>query len=131
MKEMIYTPDSKKEVLHEGVYLDHKFVILNLGTHPTAYVECKITDCKGYDDERLYDVDVHCGFTYFDQAHWNPQDDTLYLGWDYGHCGDYAGYYANFPDLLPLGDKKWTTQEIYDEVKVVIEDLIKLEVSAE
>ena len=127
MKEMVYMPNNIKEVLHEGTYLDHKFVILNLGMHPTAYVECKIENCRRYMDERLDDVRVHGGFTYFGQPHWTDEDKTVYLGWDYGHAGDFAGYYLKYPEWEILGEKKWTTKEIYHEVKIVIEDLIKVE----
>ena len=131
MKEMIYQAKRKCEILFEGEYLDHKFAILNLGTHPTAYVECKIADCKGCNDERLYDIEVHCGFTYYDDAYWNEQDKKMYLGWDYAHCGDYAGYYEKYPELAVLGEKQWTTSEIYEEVKSVIEQLIKIESEVE
>ena len=128
MKEMVYQAERKLEILFEGEYLDHKFVILNLGTHPTAYVECKIPNCNGYDDKRLYDIQVHCGFTYFgDLSHLNKPYKLMYLGWDYAHCGDYAGYYMKYPEMCVLGEKQWTTIEIYEEVKSVIEQLIKVE----
>ena len=41
MKEMVYSSTHTKEVLHSGEYKGYKFCILTLGTHPTAYVECK------------------------------------------------------------------------------------------
>lgn len=43
MKEMIYGERmGNPDVLYSGEYRGHKFAILNLGTHPTAYVEDKI-----------------------------------------------------------------------------------------
>lgn len=39
MKEMVYGATPKCEVLHHGEYKGYKFYIINLGTHPTAYVE--------------------------------------------------------------------------------------------
>lgn len=59
MKEMIYSAEQKKEVLFSGEYKGHKFCIMNLGTHPTAYVENKIKNLVSYDDDRLYEIDVH------------------------------------------------------------------------
>lgn len=61
MKEMTYSKYRTKEVLYEGEYKGHKFVILSLGNHPTAYVEDKI-GAVDYDDIRLDDVEVHGGF---------------------------------------------------------------------
>lgn len=38
-----------------------------------------------------------------------------FIGWDYAHAGDYAGYYGD--DEVWKDEKKWTTQEIFEEVK--------------
>lgn len=38
-----------------------------------------------------------------------------FIGWDYGHAGDYAGYYGD--NEVWKDEKKWTTQEIFEEVK--------------
>ena len=77
MKEMIYSADKKNEVLHSGEYKGHKFTILNVGTHPTAYVECKLDNCNSYYDERLDVITVHGGFTYYGQACWDKADKTI------------------------------------------------------
>lgn len=132
MKEMIYYPEFKKaEILHKGAYKDHKFCILNLGWHPTAYVECKMDSIHSLGDERLDDISVHGGFTYLDGVNWDDKEDKCcYLGWDYGHCYDYSGLYLKHFDWyndVPI--KKWTTSEIFEEVKSVIEQLIALEES--
>lgn len=125
MKEMVYSSNREREVLFDGEYMGYKFAIVSQATHPTAYVECKLEDCCGYDDPRLDDITVHGDFTYFGGAHWSESDPIKYLGWDYAHYGDYIGYYAGrSPDLFSY-DKKWTTQEIFDEVKLVIEQMIK------
>ena len=120
MKEMVYEKRKKPEVLYNGEYIGHKFVIISLGSHPTAYVENKmaITD---YCDCRLDNVKVHGGFTYCDTGYWSSESKkTLWLGWDYAHCNDY--YYTD----PPYPGKQWTTAEIYDEVKSVINQIIKL-----
>lgn len=48
-----------------------------------------------------------------------------FIGWDYGHAGDYAGYYGN--EEVWEDEKKWTTQEIYEEVKEACYQLKQLE----
>lgn len=126
MKEMIYTPERKCEILHKGEYKGYKFYILNLGTHPTAYVECKLENCNSYKDERLDDISVHWGFTYYGSAKWNKEDKAIYLGWDYAHYGDYSGYEVKFPEDISWDSKKWTTAEIFEDVKSVIEQIEKI-----
>lgn len=126
MKPVVYKKELEKEILHSGEYLKHKFVILNLGMHPTAYIECKLEDCKGTSDERLDEIVVHGGFTWFGTAHWDKDDKTMYLGWDYGHYGDFAGYMTENDLFIDWNEKKWTTEEIYNEVKYVITQMVQL-----
>lgn len=117
MKEMIYNREQRKaEILEQGEYKGHKFVILSLGSHPTAYVENKIK-AVNYDDEHLNDIEVHGGFTYCREAYWNKADDTNYLGWDYTHYNDYNAF------IPEVGGKRYTTEEIFEEVKHVIDQL--------
>ena len=120
MKKMVYGLRKKCKILYSGEYKGHKFAIINLWSHPTAYVENKmgITD---YCDFHLNDVRVHGGFTYCGTGHWSEESkNTSWLGWDYAHYGDYI--YGN-----TLSGKQWTTEEIYDEVKSVIDQIIAVE----
>lgn len=51
---------------------------------------------------------------------------TKYLGWDYGHCNDFSGIYLREifeADVNLKNLKKWTTAEIFEDVKSVIEQL--------
>lgn len=121
MKEMLYQRDFKKEVLYRGEYNGYKFAILSLGIHPTAYVENK-NGFSDYDEaNNATHYLPHGGFTYFGEAHWDQSDKTKYIGWDYAHCDDFSGHYTI--DALRETTKKWTTAEIYEEVKRVIERL--------
>jgi hypothetical protein len=123
MKEMIYTSNSDHtEILCEGVYRKHKFCIVSKGGYPCAYVECKL-NVNSFSDEKLYDVDVHGGFTYYDDAYWDIDDRLKYLGWDYAHSYDYTVW----ADGSSNGLIHWTTEQIYNDVKYVINKLIKLE----
>ena len=123
MKEMVYQPTGKQEVLYSGEYKGYKFAIMNLGTHPTAYVENK--NGFPYYEEANEETDYlpHGGFTYYGEAYWDKSDKAIYIGWDYGHCGDYMGYYLNADKAIWNGDRKWATAEIYEDVKKVIDFL--------
>lgn len=48
-----------------------------------------------------------------------------FIGWDYAHAGDYAGYYGD--EGILADEKKWTTQEIFEEVKDACYQLKQLE----
>ena len=117
MKEMVYSANRTKEVLHSGEYKGYKFCILSFGTHPTAYVEYNIENCDdsveffmNYYDKKLDNISLSSdGFTFFGKGFWDKENNT-YLGWDY------AGKNSK--------NKKWTTAEIFEEVKSVIDQLI-------
>ncbi len=129
MKEMLYQPEKKIEVLYNGIYKGYEFYILNLGTHPTAYVNVKnnvLLNKKNYDD---IDINVHGGLTYSEDHLWIENKKEIkgwFIGWDYAHAGDFSGYYFNFNNFISTLklNKQWTTEEIYEDVKSVIEQCI-------
>ena len=117
MKEMKYSKERKIEVLATGYCFGLLYYILNLGTHPTAYI--KIPGSINIDKDKL---DVHGGITYSKNHLWiseNQKIDGEFIGWDYRHYGDYAGYEEILPKEIRTGGKKWTTTEIYKEVREV------------
>lgn len=128
MKEMIYQAERKIEVLDTGTCLGFFYWILNLGTHPTAYVKIPENHKyyqKDYDD--IY-IKAHGGLTYSRDYLWiseSQRSEGWFIGWDYAHCYDYAGYEEKLPEELRFkqNGKKWTTQEIKDEVYKVCEQL--------
>lgn len=126
MKPMIYKSTKNIEILFQGSYNNFDFIIVSYGPHPCAYVKIP-ADHKYYktcyDD---IDVDVHGGLTFGDNLlHINiGNPDDYYLGWDYAHFGDYSGHDIIFQVEKDL-NKKWTTEEIFEEVKSVIDQLIK------
>ena len=122
MKQMIYKEERiAPEVLAEGDLKEHHYVILSLGTHPTAYVECK----KPLTQKQEYALRAHGGITYGGPVYWNREDNRYYIGWDYAHWGDYIGWNTKWPQLSNAHDKKWTTEEIYANVEEVVADLVK------
>lgn len=117
-KEMIYKYTGKYEILFSGNYEGYNFYITSMaGRYPCAYIEVKehLNHCKIYNK-----IDCHGRLTYLGNLdHILGNNDRWFIGWDYGHCNDYIGGSPfNFED-----DKKWTTDEIYEEVKEVIKQL--------
>lgn len=116
------------EILDEGVYDGFHYVILSLGSHPCAYIELPNTHKyygKDYDNVPIY---CHGGLTYSDvEGIVFPKDnpshrDGYWIGWDYAHLGDF--YYYGTPHIeFDIFSKKWTTEEIFEEVKDVIKQL--------
>lgn len=130
--EMQYSTNIKLETLAYGFYKGYEFRILNLGTHPTAYVNIPVNHpCFGKSYNEIYDsgidIDVHGGLTYSNQKLRTESDYLVgwWIGWDYAHYGDYSGYDVTFLEELQDHGKKWTTLEIFDDVKKAIEQLIK------
>lgn len=127
MKEMQYQADRNIELLNSGIYKNYNYYILSLGTHPTAYIEIP-KDNKIYKkDYREIDLYVHGGLTYSRNFLWISEEKKLegwFIGWDYAHYGDYVGYELMFPENLRIKEeKKWTTEEILEEVKDAISQL--------
>lgn len=46
-----------------------------------------------------------------------------FIGWDYAHYCDFAGYELEMPIDVRTGGKKWTTSEIVNECKQVIDQI--------
>lgn len=115
MKKMEYSSNHKREILDTGYCFGLLYYIMNLGTHPTAYIKIP----KDYDIDEAK-IEVNGGITYSENELWINDNEKLagkFIGWDYAHYGDYAGYEELLPEELRSGGKKWTTEEIYKEVK--------------
>lgn len=124
-KQMEYGIERKIEVLFEGTYKGYQFYILSLGTHPTAYIEIPKESKlfgKDYDD---INISVHGGLTYADDHLQDIKKDTWFIGWDYAHLGDYFGFDSLFDTGINRKSKKWTTEEIFDDVVNAIEQIIE------
>ena len=134
MKEMVYNYNLKKqEILVDGIYMGYHFLIVSYGTHPCAYVEVPKTHplYKSDYSEYEFDFDVHCGLTWGDTLSYAK---GWYFGWDYRHIGDYDAFAEKmaieYPSLKyerELNGKKWTVEEIFEDVKKCIMKLKDLE----
>lgn len=133
-KQMVYQAKRKIEILFEGKYKDYQFYILNLGTHPTAYIEIpKTSKLFGKSYKEIYsmgiDIDVHGGLTYASKYLKDVKENSWFIGWDYAHAGDYVGYRMSYSKVfeLSIDKKKWTTEEIFEDVVNCIEQIIGME----
>lgn len=125
MKEMIYESTKKRELLYNDIYRGYHFYIISYGTHPCCYVEIpsksKIFKMSYLDIES---IDVHGGLTYSSDYLCiginTVLNNSWFIGWDYAHLGDYIGYFDY------IGDKKWTTNEMIEECKNVINQIIDI-----
>lgn len=120
MKEMIY--ENKRlnppEMLAAGTYKGIDYYILNMGTHPCAYIDVTSTPLNGVNYENI-DLECHGGLTYSREYLATVDKKGWFIGWDYGHYGDYMKLSCMLPG--ELDGKQWTTKEILLEVKRVIE----------
>lgn len=126
MLEMEYQKEKTCIILDKGNYEKFNYVIVSYGTHPCCYISIpqkhKFFE-KNYDD---IDIDCHGGLTFSDYRDFGCGL-KYYIGWDYAHFNDYIGYYEL--DCLrdsPFNhddDKRWTTEELLEDVKKVIEQL--------
>lgn len=123
-KEMEYGDRRKVEVIGYGNYQGRDWVILSLGSYPTAYVKLTREETNRLFGRRYFeDIDVHGGCTWLDtfvpirgsKDFQNVEDHRLWFGWDYAHFGDY--YCENFDG------KKYTTDEVYTDVVDVVDQL--------
>jgi len=131
IKPMIYQTERKMELLHTDKYKNYKYYILNLGTHPTAYIAIpKGHKLYGQDYNDIYDIcdiDVHGGLTYSNHNLMGIDSEDWFIGWDYAHYNDYCGYEEIMPESIRTYGKKWTTEEIIKECENAIEQIINLE----
>ena len=132
IKEMEYGKERRTELLCKDKYKNYNYYVLNLGTHPTAYIEIPKENKlyrKSYDE--IYkigcDIDVHGGLTYSNNELMGVKSENWFIGWDYAHCGDYCGYEEFMPESIRTYGKKWTTEEIIEECKNAIDQIIDFE----
>lgn len=130
MKQMEYQEKRKRELLDSGKCINYNYYILNLGTYPTAYIEIPKNHkyyLKHYDEIDIY---VHGGLTYSeDFLHISKEQELKgwFIGWDYAHFDDFIGYELNYPSEFRTNGKKWTTEEIQEDVYKVCIQLSKIE----
>lgn len=112
----IYSKEPKDEILVKDKYAGFPYIIRTLGKWPCAYL--------GLVDEPDFDLDeleTPVEFTYksWEWARFDFMDkEHVWLGWDYGHCGDYI------PEHQETGHKH-TVEEIVVDVKNTIDAYLR------
>jgi len=121
MAEMVYKKIRGVEVLKAGKSFGFEYLILSLGTHPTAYVNIP----KGHKyygaDYSGIEIDVHGELTYANETIIESATKGWWIGWDYAHYRDFAGY--NIDSKWDDDGYKYSTDEIFIDVKHVIRQL--------
>ena len=107
---------------------DLYYMILDLRTHPTAYVGVGPGHKHYGKDYEKIDLDVHGGLTFCgNHKTFNYKEleykKVWWYGWDYAHAGDFLGH--GYP-LQKSTDKKWTYLEVFRHVLDALEELKKL-----
>lgn len=132
MKEMKYKRKREhlKNILDWDIYDNYEYIILNLHSHPCAYVCLKSDDIfnqKHYDD---IPIETHGGLTFAEPTlyHIEQYSDKYkcvvntsisrdwIIGWDYNHYGDYNSIFHEI-------GHKYTTKEMLEDVHDVIRQL--------
>lgn len=121
IKEMEYSSVMTVERIADGNYNGLDFYVLSLGTHPCAYIDVSDTPLADKDYDDIW-IDCHGGLTYSANRLVTVDKKGWFIGWDYGHLGDYLGDYLG-GCFFTMGDKQWTTEEIVEECKSVIEQI--------
>jgi len=100
----LYSGNERGAEIKRDVYKGFTYKILDMGTHPCAYVQIPKDHMLynvGYDSIR---IDVHGGLTYAGLGK-GKEEGEYWIGWDYAHLGD---YYDHDKITTVSGDKKWT-----------------------
>lgn len=127
MKQMIYSAvRTQPEQLAVGEYKGFNYYVLSMCTHPCAYIDVTDTDLNGK-DFCVIDLECHGGLTYSRNYLATVDKKGWFIGWDYAHWGDYAGYEMIYPEERQVGGKKWHTEEIVAECKAVIDRILNNE----
>ncbi len=111
-----------------GEHCGFQFYVKNLnGRYPTAYVQVPSTHPMY--GNRLKDeirLDVHYGVTYAENSLQPLEDTGWFIGWDYGHAGDYTPYYEK-GEYLEVHSRKWTVDDVIAECIRACECLKEME----
>ena len=130
-KEIIYTPISRIAVIvAEGEYKGVKYVCVNRGIHPCAYVFCtqEFLDKHATEYETIDGICVHGGVSFIGNANelLGLEDyDHPCFGWDYGHAGDWEGYLED-EENIKFGHKKYTTDMLITDCENAIEQYLEV-----
>jgi len=124
MQNTIYTNNKEFAILKEGTYKSHDFIITTCGYYPAAYI--KLLNQFAPELANTWDkfdfIKVHGGISFIGKCYLS-KDEGHWIGWDYNCAGDYNDSYP-YNSYKNYNTKKWTIKEIYEEIKLVIDQVI-------
>jgi len=127
--EMVYKTEGEIKILNNNEYRGIKYWVVSYGTHPCCYIEIPKSSILYYEIKELnsdeININCHGGVTYLKDKLFNIDVKGVIIGWDYAHVGDFIGYDLNLPDYLKRNDKIWSTDELIEECKQVIDSIYK------
>ena len=129
-KELVYKNTYKlREVIADDYFNGVRFICVNIGDHPCAYILVTQEFVDRHKDlyGDLPDIGVHGGVTHTGplDIHGlnNPED--IWIGWNYGHAGDWTGHMSNEKNAK-CGHIKYTTADIVTDCKEAIKRYLKM-----
>lgn len=119
-----------------GVYKGYSYIITcNDGDYPRAFVllpdDHPYRYLEDFDSSEFQSIRCHGGINYteYDGTLTMFDDDYIYvprgswIGWDYGHSGDFNGHTPTVTSFAGVKRKKWTVKEVCKECESVIRQL--------
>ena len=124
MVEMVYGINRiGPKIIAKGNLFGYDFYVLSYGTHPCCYVRIPV-------GHKFYDVDYddipfycHGGLTFGERDLFDSTDEDYFIGWDYGHAGDFSGFDMSFG--FGSNGHKYTTKELVLDCLESIRDFVK------
>lgn len=113
------------KVILKGTYNGYRYYIVSMGSHPCVYILLpKGHELYGLNEWNDCDLKCHGGITY-SRNYLLDEDigDDWVIGMDYAHVDDYLSY----ENVLLEGDEfghKYTMDELMEDVKITIDDLV-------
>lgn len=130
-KEIVYNNiEHFAVIVAAGVYKNVRYVCLNLGIHPAAYVMCTQEFLDKHVDKynTIEGIHVHCGITYIGNTHnllGLEEYNSPCFGWDYGHAGDWAGYMSK-EENIAANNTKYTTDMLIKDCQDAIDQYLQI-----
>ena len=120
------------ELLYNGIHEGMHYYIVSMGTHPCAYIEIPLNKQRIKLPE-IFEILAGNEITYRESflhtSEGTIMDSTgysLFIGWDHAHSTDYVGFMeSELSSLFDYSDlHKWTTEEMIEECKQAIDELL-------
>lgn len=144
--KQIYYEYDKITKIDTGIERGYRWLIMFCRWHPCAYVGITadhpiIKSKYGFNPcDGMFSSIVHGGVTYFGSCSIRDEmagirdrheNEIRWIGWDYGHYGDYDVPNPKFEDddeskLERERKKKWTYDEIRKECSALIDELVAI-----